>query len=285
MKVSFKQLTGILKLMASLGNSDELLDEESESIILFLRGFNIDNEKKRELLCGAVEMDIEEATDIVTGLDQTTKQEVSNLLFDLIMVDGVVSDPEAEMFMSLMADCDFPVPNTQVWSDWLASSNESEEEMLSNEPTAASDGNIACYYVIEPAGDDDYFMGKCWAYSDVNNRPVSDEAIARNLLRCTKGTLLVWKQLPVLDAVAKDLEVSEVGVFRAYIAKSPANYVENKAASKLCGRKIYGACLIRFVSNDGKYLELVESYCEQLHRSLRTHLDCPMTYNTKPISL
>ena len=40
MKVSFKQLTGILKLMASLGNSDELLDEESESIILFLRGFN-----------------------------------------------------------------------------------------------------------------------------------------------------------------------------------------------------------------------------------------------------
>lgn len=142
MKVSFKQLTGILKLMASLGNSDELLDEESESIILFLRGFNIDNEKKRELLCNAVEMDMEEAADIVTGLDQAAKQEVSNLLFDLIMVDGVVSDPEAEMFMSLMADCDLPVPNTQVWSDWLASSNESEEEILSNEPTAASDGNI-----------------------------------------------------------------------------------------------------------------------------------------------
>ena len=142
MKVSFKQLTGILKLMASLGNSDELLDEESESIILFLRGFNIDNEKKRELLSRAVEMDMEEAADIVTGLDQVTKQEVSNLLFDLIMVDGVVSDPEAEMFMSLMADCYIPVPNTQVWSDWLASSNESEEEMLSNEPTAASDGNI-----------------------------------------------------------------------------------------------------------------------------------------------
>ena len=104
MKVSFKQLTAILKLMASLGNSDELLDEESESIILFLRGFNIDNEKKRELLCSAVEMDMEEAADIVTGLDQAAKQEVSNLLFDLIMVDGVVSDPEAEMFMSLMAD-------------------------------------------------------------------------------------------------------------------------------------------------------------------------------------
>ena len=63
MKVSFKQLTGILKLMASLGNSDELLDEESESIILFLRGFNIDNEKKRELLCSAVEMDMEEAAE------------------------------------------------------------------------------------------------------------------------------------------------------------------------------------------------------------------------------
>ena len=86
MKVSFKQLTGILKLMASLGNSDELLDEESESIILFLRGFNIDDEKKRELLCSAVEMDMEEAADIVTGLDQVAKQEVSNLLFDLIMV-------------------------------------------------------------------------------------------------------------------------------------------------------------------------------------------------------
>ena len=77
MKVSFKQLTAILKLMASLGNSDELLDEESESIILFLRGFNIDNEKKRELLCSAVEMDMEEAADIVTGLDQAAKQEVS----------------------------------------------------------------------------------------------------------------------------------------------------------------------------------------------------------------
>lgn len=35
MKVSFKQLTGIVHLMTSLGYADEILDKEIESVILF----------------------------------------------------------------------------------------------------------------------------------------------------------------------------------------------------------------------------------------------------------
>lgn len=284
MKVSFKQLTGVVSLMTSIAHSDEILDKESESVILFLRGFKIDDEKKREIINAAIELEMEEASEIVKGLDQASKQEVSNLLFNIMMIDGVVSGSEAAMFMSIISDSELPAPDTQEWLDWI-SDKDAEEEVFSNEETASSAENIACFYVIEPSGNDAYFMGKCWAYSHVNNRPVSEEVIARDLLGCTKSILLTWKNLPILNAVAKDMGISDIGVFRAYIAKSPSNYVENKAASKILGKKIYGPCLIRFISNEGKYLELVESNCEELHRHLRSHLDCPMTYNTKLISL
>lgn len=285
MKVSFKQLTGIVSLMTSLGYADEILDKEIESVILFLRGFNIDDAKKKEILSAAVDMETKEAFEIVKGLDPAAKQEVSNLLFNIMMIDGVVSDQEAAFFISLIGDCEIPVPTTQEWLDWT-SARKSEEEILSNEETpAAEDKKTAYFYVIEPSGNDAYFMGKSWVCAHVNNRIVSNEVIARDLLGCTKSILLVWKDLPVLKAVAEDMGISECGVFRAYLAKSPANFEENKAASKLIGKKVYGPCMIRFVSNDGKYLELDELNCEQLHRALRSRLDCPMTFNRKDVFL
>lgn len=75
------------------------------------------------------------------------------------------------------------------------------------------------------------------------------------------------------------------GVFRAYIAKQPTNYTENKAASKLLGKKVYGPCLIQFVSNEGKFQYLPKKYCMTFHKYLQDRLDCPLTYSYKYVTL
>ena len=291
MKVSFKQLTAILKLMASLGNSDELLDEESESIILFLRGFNIDNEKKRELLLSADQMELEEALSIIHQLDQPTQQELSNRLFNLIMADRAVSEPERYLLTNLILHFELPVPDSPEVKKWLAkvSDKASEEEILSNEEekvvTATDDEEALCFFVIEPSGNDAYFMGKCCAYVRVGRTYRSEEVIARDLLKCKKSILLEYKNLPVLQAVTEDMGYTSYGAFKAYIAKQPSDMTENKAASKLLGKKIYGPCLIQFVSNEGKFQYLPKKYCQTFHRYLKTRLDCPMTYSYTYINL
>ena len=75
------------------------------------------------------------------------------------------------------------------------------------------------------------------------------------------------------------------GTFKAYIAKQPSDMTENKAASKLLGKKIYGPCLIQFVSNEGKFQYLPKKYCPTFHKYLKTRLDCPMTYSYTYINL
>lgn len=42
--------------------------------------------------------------------------------------DGTISDQESMLFMTLMSDSEFPIPDTQAWLDWLASSEEAVEE-------------------------------------------------------------------------------------------------------------------------------------------------------------
>lgn len=131
--VSFKQLTAIASLMITLGNSDGLHDDETNMIVLFLRNFVTDEAKQKELICNAIEMHKEEAVEIINGLDQTTKQGVSNAMSLIMLADGDISDQEAAMFMELMFDCGIPDPNTQEWLNWLSGDNNSEEEIFSNE--------------------------------------------------------------------------------------------------------------------------------------------------------
>lgn len=131
--VSFKQLTAIASLMITLGNTDGLHDDETNMVVIFLRNFVTDEGKQKELICNAIEMNREEAVEIIKGLDQTTKQGVSNAMSLIMLADGEISDPEAAMFMELMFDCGIPDPDTQEWLNWLSGDSNSEEEIFSNE--------------------------------------------------------------------------------------------------------------------------------------------------------
>ena len=131
--VSFKQLTAIASLMITLGNIDGLHDDETNMIVIFLRNFVPDEAKQKELICNAIEMHKEEAVEIIKGLDQTTKQGVSNAMSLIMLADGEISDAEAAMFMELMFDCGIPDPDTQEWLNWLSGDSNSEEEIFSNE--------------------------------------------------------------------------------------------------------------------------------------------------------
>jgi hypothetical protein len=151
--------------------------------------------------------------------------------------------------------------------------------------TATDDEEAQCFFVIEPSGNDAYFMGKCCAYLRLGRTYRSEEVIARDLLKCKKSILLEYKNLPVLKAVTEDMGYTSYGAFKAYIAKQPSDMTENKAASKLLGKKIYGPCLIQFVSNEGKFQYLPKKYCQTFHKYLMTRLDCPMTYSYTYINL
>ncbi len=291
MKVSFKQLEAIIKLMVTASSVDHVDDSEFNNVFRFLKEFKLDDYKIKELLLSTDQMELEEALRIIHQLDQPTQQELSNRLFQLIMADGAASDPERCLLTNLILHFELPVPDSPEVKKWLskASNEASEEEILSNEEkkvvTASDDHEALCFFVIEPSGNDAYFMGKCWAYLRVNRNYLSEEVIASHVLKCRKSTLLEYKNLPVLQAVTKDMGYTSYGTFNAYIAKLPSDQTENKAASKLLGKKIYGPCLIQFVSNEGKFQYLPKKYCQTFYKYLQTRLDCPMTYLYKYINL
>ena len=121
--ISFEQLTAIVSRMIALGNTDGLLDKESNMIVHFSKLFVNDEAKLKELLCNAIDMDGDKAVKIIKGLDQTTKQGISNAMSLILLADGDISDPEAAMFMELMFDCGIPDPTTQEWLNWLSRDN------------------------------------------------------------------------------------------------------------------------------------------------------------------
>ena len=291
MKVSLKQLEAIIKLMVTEASVDQLEESEIHNVLNFLKEFKLDDYRIKELLLSADQMELEEALSIIHQLDQPTQQELSNRLFNLIMADGSISDQERYLLTNLILHFELPVPDSPEVKKWLAklSDEASEEEILSNEEekvvTANDDEEAQCFFVIEPSGNDVYFMGKCCAYVRVGRTYRSEEVIARDLLKCKKSTLLEYKNLPVLQAVTKDMGYTSYGTFKAYIAKLPSDQTENKAASKLLGKKIYGPCLIQFVSNEGKFQYLPKKYCPTFHKYLKTRLDCPMTYSYTYINL
>lgn len=275
MKVSFKQLEAIIKLMVTEASVDQLEESEIHNVLNFLKEFKLDDYRIKELLLSADQMELEEALSIINQLDQPTQQELSNRLFNLIMADGAVSEPECNSLTNLILHFKLPVPDSPEVKKWLAkvSDEASEEE------------KAQCFFVIKPSGNDAYFLGKCCAYVRVGRTYRSKEVIARDLLKCKKSTLLEYKNLPVLQAVTKDMGYTSYGTFNAYIAKQPSDMTENKAASKLLGKKIYGPCLIQFVSNEGKFQYLPKKYCQTFHKYLKTRMDCPMTYSYTYINL
>ena len=151
--------------------------------------------------------------------------------------------------------------------------------------TPINENEALCFYVIEPCNNDATFIGKCCVYIRLNNTFTPKEVIARELLKCRKSTLLEWKNLPVLNAVTEDMGYTSYGDYRAYIAKHPSDQSENKAASKLLGKKVYGPCLIQFVSKEGKFQYMRKKLCPTFYKYLQRRLGCYMTFFHKYIGL
>lgn len=291
MKVSYRQLQAIVKLMVTASLVDQPEDQESEKMLRFLQEFKLDNDKIRELIISVEQIELTEAISIIHQLDQPTQQEISNRLFGLIMADGSMSEQECNFFTGLIKHFELPLPDTQEWEEWIStiSGETDEEEVFSNEEkyevTPINENEALCFYVIEPCNNDATFIGKCCVYIRLNNTVTPKEVIARELLKCRKSTLLEWKNLPVLNAVTEDMGYTSYGDYRAYIAKHPSDQSENKAASKLLGKKVYGPCLIQFVSKEGKFQYMRKKLCPTFYKYLQRRLGCYMTFFHKYINL
>ena len=84
MKVTYKQLKAIIKLMTAMAELDQFEESEIQNIARFLDEFKLDHDKVKELLYSADQMELEEALSIIHELDRQTQQELSNRLFNLI---------------------------------------------------------------------------------------------------------------------------------------------------------------------------------------------------------
>lgn len=128
MKITYSQIGAFIRIMLSVIHSDNGNAAEASHVAKFINRFKLSVEQKKNLQM--IEPDSETDADYenLKKLDDTTKQELSNLLFDVMAADGTISDQESMLFMTLMSDSEFPIPDTQAWLDWLASSEEAVEE-------------------------------------------------------------------------------------------------------------------------------------------------------------
>ena len=61
MKVTYKQLKAIIKLMTTMAELDQFEESEIQNIARFLDEFKLDHDKVKELLYSADQMELEEA--------------------------------------------------------------------------------------------------------------------------------------------------------------------------------------------------------------------------------
>lgn len=130
MKVTSKQMIAIVKVMMDIMHSDGMEEGEGVYVVNFLRQFKMDDDKMTEIIRASKQMDKDTAYELINGLDQSAKQELSNYLGGLILTDGDVSDEESVILFEMLGDCGIPLPDTQEWEEWV---NSSDSEPLSDE--------------------------------------------------------------------------------------------------------------------------------------------------------
>ena len=65
MKVSYKQLQAIVKLMVTASLVDQTENQESEKMLRFLQEFKLDYDKIRELIISVEQIELTEAISII----------------------------------------------------------------------------------------------------------------------------------------------------------------------------------------------------------------------------
>lgn len=128
MRMTYSQIQAFMRIMVSIIDSDGTVVLETKLKPKFVHRFKMSHEQIMNLYYIKPGEETEADYENLKKLDDTTKQELSNILFEVMAADGKVSDPESVMFMILMNDSGFPVPDTQAWHDWLASSEQTESD-------------------------------------------------------------------------------------------------------------------------------------------------------------
>ena len=126
MKVTSKQMIAIVKVMMDIMHSDGMEEVEGVYVVNFLRQFKMDDDKMTEIIRASKQMDKDTAYELINGLDQSAKQELSNYLGGLILTDGDVSDEESVILFEMLGYCGIPLPDTQEWEEWVNSNYPAE---------------------------------------------------------------------------------------------------------------------------------------------------------------
>lgn len=276
MRITYSQIGAFIRIMVSIIHSDDGNAAEASHVAKFINRFKLSDEQKKKLQMIEPYSETEADYENLKKLDDTTKQKLSNILFDVMAEDGTISDQESILFMTLMSDSEFPTPDTQIWLDWLESSEEPVEEI---DDLSEEDSEI-CFFVIKAGGP--HYGGKC---RTVINKQyeygITDTQVAKDILNCKDHVLLDCGDAEILDILTREMGFEGYGQFHAYICKRPYDSSDNRAASDIFGRKIYGHCLIRFKSDSGEYMEMNKAQCARMFDLLKQHLDCKLLHRTE----
>lgn len=285
MKVTKSDLTAITCILNEIIESDSANDQEISLTIKFLKTFRLPDDKLQKLVDEACNMNFDDAAAVVKNMDDATKQEFANIISDVMFADGVVSDEEAVKFMTLIADCEMPMPDTKEWVDWCKSAGDSDDDtILCNDvidDLSGEDSEI-CFFVIRAGGP--HYGGKCRTI--VNKKyeyGIDDSQVAKTLLGCKEHVLYDCGEAEILDMLTREMGFDGYGKFHGYICEKPYDSSDNRAASDIFGQKISGHCLIRFVSDEGEYLEMNKAQCAKMFELLKQSLTCKMLHRTEDL--
>lgn len=274
MKVTRRGLIAITCILNEIIESDNGTNEEISITINFLKTFKLSDDKLKQIVDEACKMSFDDAAAVVRNMDEANKQELSNIISEIMLADGAVSDAEAVKLMEVITECDVPMPDSQAWIDWCTSADNDEVDDLSGE-----DSEI-CFFIIRAGGP--HYGGKC---RTVINKEyvygISDSTVAKMFLGCKEHVLYDCGESGFMDMLTREMGFEGQGKFHGYVCKKPYDSSDNHAASEIFGKKISGHCLIRFKSNEGQYLEMNKAQCERMYELLKENLSCKLLHRTE----
>ncbi len=281
MKVTFSELAAVFSACAYVAAGDgEWSEQERVHLRKFLEEFNLDDDTWSKVVDEGNAIDYPTTIARLSSLDGDNKQEVVNLLFKMVLADGKFDENEYNVFVRILKESSLPLPNCQEWLAATKGFSAESEPVFSNESSAASGGSEAsgkeCYYLIMEQKDR-FKRNNVHARLLESSDDFSDAGLAKNFLLCSEGVLFEYKNLPILEAIGRELFGEEQGRLVADICKKPRYGILNEAAKELFGKEIYGSVLIRFLGNDGKYYSFSRNQCVRIYQALKQRMHTPLS--------
>ena len=147
MKVTFETLSAIFRIAKHFANIDgELKSEEVRPVYDFFQTFEgMTDENLQNIIDYANEgMTDERALELIMGMDTDAKQQISDLLADIIGADGVLTEDEQDIYDKLRVVCGLPEPT--------GSSVEEDDEEEEESEADPDDGIVPAFILVKSNG-------------------------------------------------------------------------------------------------------------------------------------